>query len=515
MSAAPPLTRHGVELWDLLPELYRTRDGSSRTTDTDARGDLARYLDVFGELLDRMRATLDQRFADCFPDDPDDPEWSFGESQAWLLPYFAKLLDVSLHSPHAAGRRREISGAIAVRQRKGTLRAAEMTTEAVAGRLEPGVEEGRRGVEIEIQEGWRRVARTALVAAPVLAPQAFGVDDPDLLIARPSPVVAARHPGLPAGTIDFRLSSRAVVSPEPHPLDHVSTFGTDELVRWRHLHPRGAPCRPGSYEDVSVRTVDMRDPTWGAGHAHPKRLLVFATPHLGVFGPAGPEPESLADAEIAAPEEAMRGRVLESLTITSGTLVLDGCAIGELVVEAGSPVDPEPVLIARGCLFGSVEVGGRAQLEYCTVLDDTAFGAIDASDCIFAGALAAGPEHNCLRYTRVPPGFGAAGSTLYRCTTDAPVFTTVTYCDEGVAHSTTGAFGEPACGVLHPAAPASIRLGAEDGGEMGAYHDLHHVLEDEAILRAAAESLPVGITPVLIPDPRLLVRPPALEGENA
>lgn len=515
MTAAPPLTEHGRELWNLLPEVYRTRDGTDRPADDDARGDLARYLDVFGGFLDRVRATLDQRFADCFPDDPDDPDWPVGESQPWLLPYFAKLLDVSLHSPHADGRRREISGAIAVRQRKGTLRAAELIAEAVAGRLEPGVEGGRRGVEVELQEGWRRVARTMVVAAPVLAPQAFGVDDPDLLLDPPSPSVAARHPGLPAGTIDFRLASRAVESPAPHPLDRTSTFGTDQVIRWRQLNPRGAPCFPDSYEDVSMRTVDLRDPTWEAGHAHPKRVLVFATPHLGFFGPGGPDPEALAQPEIAAPVEPMRGRVLQSLTITSGTLVLDGCAVGELVVQSGSPVDPAPVLVARGCLFGRVEVAGRAQLEYCTVLGEANLGAVDASDCLFAGTLSAGPEHNCLRYARVPADFDATGSTLYRSTTDAPVFTRLVYCEEGAAHETTGAFGEPGSGVLHPAAPESIRGGAEDGGEMGVYHDLHHVLEDEAVLEAVGESLPVGVTAVSIPDPRLLVRPPLLEEGTA
>ncbi len=65
-------------------------------------------------------------------------------------------------------------------------------------------------------------------------------------------------------------------------------------------------------------------------------------------------------------------------------------------------------------------------------------------------------------------------------------------------------FGEAGYGVLHPATSESIRFGAEDRGEMGAYHHRHYALRDEAAIDKLSDYLPVGIEPVLIPDIRLL-----------
>ena len=149
-----PSTTHGRQLWHLLPEVYRTRD----------EGDLAAFLDACGALLDRVRETLDQRLADCFPDTPGEGE---GEpAQAWLLPYFARLLDARLLSPHVEGRRLEVSEAIAWRQRRGTLGAVEQIAEAMTGRRY----RGSRGREVEVQEGFRRVVTTARIGVPILPP---------------------------------------------------------------------------------------------------------------------------------------------------------------------------------------------------------------------------------------------------------------------------------------------------------------------------------------------------------
>ena len=53
----PPTTVSGRELYALLPTVYRARDED---------GHLAGYLDALGALLDRLRATLEQRLADAF-----------------------------------------------------------------------------------------------------------------------------------------------------------------------------------------------------------------------------------------------------------------------------------------------------------------------------------------------------------------------------------------------------------------------------------------------------------------
>ncbi|MCX6629445.1 MAG: hypothetical protein NTW28_17645, partial [Candidatus Solibacter sp.] len=73
----------GKELYESLPGVIRARDNPLRVADAVVQeGDLARYLDACGHLLDRIAATLQQRLKDTTPD----------ECQSWLLPYFAALV---------------------------------------------------------------------------------------------------------------------------------------------------------------------------------------------------------------------------------------------------------------------------------------------------------------------------------------------------------------------------------------------------------------------------------------
>jgi hypothetical protein len=197
-------------------------------------------------------------------------------------------------------------------------------------------------------------------------------------------------------------------------------------------------------------------------------------------------------------------------------LVVERVAISDLLVQSNPRTDdagrPAPVLDARSSLFGTLGVkNGLARLEYCTVLADAVFAAVQASDCIFAGKLTAGglggeprPD-DCLRYSRIPPkvlaGASAGGVRLPFCTDAAPVFFTGDF-----ARAVGGA---PGGGVLHPATPAAVGSGAEDGGELGAYHQRRYVLSAAAVGDKLADHLPVGLEPVLIPDIRLQAAPMA------
>src|SRR5262245_30864770 len=107
-------SRFGRLLYELLPAVYRAQDGPAGA---GGGGDLARYLDALGTLLDPLRATLEQRLADCFPDATSDGR----PSQDWLLPYFARLLDVRLVAPGAGAQRTEVARAMRWRRAKGTL----------------------------------------------------------------------------------------------------------------------------------------------------------------------------------------------------------------------------------------------------------------------------------------------------------------------------------------------------------------------------------------------------------
>lgn len=431
-------TQAGQQLFELLPEVYRSRD----TIGPEARGDLARYLDACGHLLDLIRRTLDQRLADIFPDDS-----AAGlAGQTWLLPYIADLLDVRMVSPDEAGRREEVANAVAWRQRKGTLKVVEQIAELV-GRL-----------EAELQEGWKRVATTPRVGLPLLPAKALGESE-EFDGFKQHPNWAARHPGLNSAMVDLRYPSRALqLSDLPtdtpqNPAAKQTNFGGTRAW-WRQVNPHGAPCFPGSYEDIARRTVDVRTPSWRQGHHHPKRALLYAPPPLGFFSPdpfpVVQDPEFKEGGEHLLEDHHVDG----TLVVSAGRLTLRRCTVETLDISVSSP--DEFVLEAEDCLFDTLLAGaGAVRLESCTVLNKLTVLKIDAANCLFNGSIGA-PLNGAIRYSRVPTS-AITGVTLTQCTTEAPLFFT-----DGV--------GVPVRGVLRPDAPRPVLFGAEDGGEVGAYH---------------------------------------------
>ena len=513
-----PASSAGRQLYRLLPEVYRTRD----------EGDLAAYLDACGCLLDKIRATLIQRLADSFPDVQEE-ETAQGrifenKCQDWILPYFAQLLDVRLVSPESDGRREEVSKAVSWRKRKGTLTCIEQIAQAVAQ------------TEVEIQEGWKRVAVSARIGVPLLLPEVFGEDRE---IDMSNPLEAARHPGLPAVTVDFRFPSRAVRSSPNNPAAHKSRFGATTFY-WRQANPHGVPCFPGSYADVSRRTVDLRTPTWRRGHAHPKRVLLFAPPADEYFDPdsriviwnkrhqekyAGLFREEERDGVwtlrgLTKKPLRIRGvincneektyrfigvRIDHSLIVRKGRLELRDCAVRQVKIHVKNIKGP--VLDAKDVLFGRVHAPrALVRLEYCTVLAKMRVEVLQASDCIFNGSLRNGRRGSalpsgCIRYSRIPMNLLKVGEAAKR-----QLLSQSNTAAEAIFFSTQ--FGKPGCGVLHPAAPAAISFGGEDGGEMGAYHKYHHVLRVQAALDKLKDYLPVGMEAVWIHDTLLRCPPP-------
>jgi hypothetical protein len=151
-----------------------------------------------------------------------------------------------------------------------------------------------------------------------------------------------------------------------------------------------------------------------------------------------------------------------------------------------------PAIIATDCLIQTLHVPNRlARLVYCTVFNEAIIEQIEASDCIFGGMLYDStwrnrpPNGNGIRYCRhsQESRFGEfVGNT-----TETLMFYTTEW-------------GKPGCGVLHPASPEAIGNGAEDGGEMGAFHHRGYVLAWQAVTRKLLDYLPVGMNAALIPD---------------
>ena len=475
----------GEQLYRLLPEVYRSRDKQPDQTGI-ANNDLAKYLDANGHLLDLIHATLEQQLKDTLPN----------SSQDWLLPYFAQLLAASMLSPDSKGKHAEISHAVSWRQRKGTLKCVEEIAEAVGQ------------MEVEIQEGWKRVAMTPRIGMPLIPAKVW---DDTLKIDMDDPNQAIRHPGLPAAMIDLRRMSRAVRAETTNPAARTSNF-RGEKRSWRQANHHDVPCFPNSFDDVSRRTVDIRTANKNNGHYHHKRLLAYSPPPTGLF-PHGPKTmtwqQALQDNFIEIKQEfgvevysnrtqrilnikktksedlidiveleAGKNYRIERVNFT-GTLLLNE---GQLElshveadkVEVATFSTIEPVLTANDCLFNHLSVGsGLAKLSACTVLQQAHLRYIDAVNCIFIDVQ--GSEiSGVIRYSRIPQNVQENvpidferitiknhkldGSKESDPVYDAPDF---------LLNQTKLA----AKAVLAPTTPKSIFAGASDGAEMGYYHE--------------------------------------------
>jgi|GEM_PF-549991 len=483
-------SRLGEQLYQLLPEVYRTRDKSARPlSGGSGTEDLAKFLDAQGHLLDLIHATLEQQLKDGLPE----------SSQDWLLPYFARLLAANIVSPDSEGKHAEIQHAVSWRQRKGTLKCAEEIAESVGQ------------MEVEIQEGWKRVALTPYIGMPLIPARAW---DDTLRLDMGVPSEASRHPNLPAAMVDLRRPSKAVPAESTNPASRVTRFGGIEQT-WRQANRQGVPCFPGSFDDVSRRTVDIRTPHGDNGHYHHKRLLVYAPPQTGFFG-LDPEkitwdgdpaslPEDLIEVQEVNGIISIRNRTdrniqivavetsvdageppepktiklkpnryrIEGLTFQDELIVLGGGTLEITAVEAEKSTiqtfsTDEFVLTARDALFGVLSSQGRVNLDSCTVLMEAYIPSMEALDCIFMD-IQGKDITGTIAYSRIPEHAPLSADTdKIAIKTHHPGDNSRPVYDDPLFIPGQSALRGKA--VLSPNTPPSIYMGASDGGEMGYYH---------------------------------------------
>lgn len=150
------------------------------------------------------------------------------------------------------------------------------------------VQHREQHASVVVHEGFRRVATTARIDVPLPSLRTLefypGQHQRYVDPAPVSPVFDAIRPGLPAGTVDFRRLSRAREVEHDTIWSRTTAFGV-EAVRWQQDAPRGIPCYRDSYQDLSVRTPDMRTPNWARGHYHPHRVIAYSAPREGFFAP--------------------------------------------------------------------------------------------------------------------------------------------------------------------------------------------------------------------------------------
>ncbi len=538
-------TRAGLLLYRQLPEEYRFLDPG----EGDEPDDLEAYLHGYGHLLDLIRGTTEQAYADAFSEPIDLVSDTFGnrrEIQTWLLPYLAELVGAELLAPDPVDRREELNNAVFWFKTKGTLRNIDSVSDVVSG------------AETVVVEGWKRVLITPRMALPPFTGPAGQIGDGDPLGA----------PALPLGTPDMRYSNRAIVDADgANPLYRLTKpqrdgdgIRQDPLVSfWKPRVRDGVPCFAGAYDDTAVRTPDLRNPDYPDVGPHPRRSIIHVRPPCGFFEPGlrteplpgGSNPLGLNTENTGSFQEFRPSDVLAAigqpldddepvpdkivitgnLTIPEDVLVsfedilftgtitvmtnnnahtrlkLDRCAVAQ--VNLGLPGD-KPMLEATDCLFGEIlSASGFAQLVYCTVMGSTHLERIWASDCLFVGDLVdvkCGGEKTCIRYSRLPDLAALAGCTAENSPTnmtDDPNFIRLHFRNGDDCVFRTANFGEPGCGVLDLTTSTSIRQGAEDEGEMGADHHLFHAAQLRAVKLKLTDFLPLGQEVAIRYDSRL------------
>jgi hypothetical protein len=365
------MSERTLKLYDIPPAYVRQQDESGHTRD---------YLAAADNLLDRLYRTLTQYYADNFPDLPLNA--SEPAAQEWLLPYFADLLDVRLVSPLADGKRAEIAKAVRWRQRKGTLTVVDEVAEAVGQ------------WEVVVQEAWRRLAMTPRLNEPLLPEAYFGIDKK---LNTAIPAEMAKHPGLGASTVDFRIGSRAVADEDNNPNSQVSTVG-GVSYRWRQQYPHGFPCHhqhldatgnflSAAFDDVSKRTPDFRNSDWRVGHFHPRKILLHLVQPEGFF------PTAIVKVQWQQTwldnDEIPSDAFLEAITLYSslqdtpafkkGTLVFENrelnahqfkpvkvnglFKLGQIPISGVGPADPEPEPVVNGYHFAGLVLSNRVEVD--------------------------------------------------------------------------------------------------------------------------------------------------------
>jgi hypothetical protein len=178
-------------------------------------------------------------------------------------------------------------------------------------------------------------------------------------------------------------------------------------------------------------------------------LVVADTTLVGTGGGAGGAVHAVGNPHLTV--RLLRG-ICASVTLTD----VPGLGLTDSIVHAGGDVDALAVDAA----------GAHVEIEACTVLGRTAAGSLAASNAILRGIVtAARRQRGCVRFSFLP--WSSAAPRRYRCQplditsagSMAPRFTSVRPADPGFCQ-------------LAADCPPEIVTGADDEGEMGAFHFL-------------------------------------------
>ncbi|MCP5060085.1 MAG: hypothetical protein GY937_25565 [bacterium] len=199
---------------------------------------------------------------------------------------------------------------------------------------------------------------------------------------------------------------------------------------------------------------------------------------------------------------AVERLVVQSSIVSRIELSGTGADSVKILEVSDSILDPQVTDLAAPAVTGPVALAGaEVHLARVTVLADLNVHRLWATDSLVAGTGDVFDTQNgCFRFS--------AASEASRDKLPHPYESAFFVNPEPLLVSRT--FGDPGYAQLSDApvrvsgsdddldAHASIASGAEDDGEMGAFHDLHGPLKERALRAKLEEYMPFGLLPVLL-----------------
>ncbi|MBI4276920.1 MAG: hypothetical protein HY660_00565, partial [Armatimonadetes bacterium] len=249
-----------------------------------------------------------------------------------------------------------------------------------------------------------------------------------------------------------------------------------------HFSPSGR--RPHLRGNLSVRG------TAAAGNRNPGTLVVNG---LLIEGTLTVLPGNLGGLTVAhatlvpgsggltASASAQAGQHNELLAVTLERAISGAVSVADTV----RALRIEESIIDGG--GGTAITAPATEVQISTVLGPSTLRSLEAGNSIFTGKVTvARRQTGCVRFSYLP--LDSRAPRRYRCQpADAATAGQI------LPHFTSMAYGQPGYGQLAASGPAVIRTGAEDEGEMGAFHFLQQTQRVGSLRISLDEYLPFGL----------------------
>ena len=183
-------------------------------------------------------------------------------------------------------------------------------------------------------------------------------------------------------------------------------------------------------------------------------------------------------------------------------LVVDRSIIGPIVVEGTASVAKivirDSIVDGQGATGAAISLpAGRLVLRRVTVLGEVDAEELDASEALLTGyAETTNTQKGCFRFSAVlsrrdPPNPASPHSRV-------PHPFESQWLEDTAALFSSTRFGNPAYAQLSEAAPETVRRGAENGSEIGAFSSLLNPIKLDGLRAKVSRFAPFGTLPFFL-----------------